>query len=607
MPIKTGYDEKFSFVPEPTACPRDYMGVITNEKADCPMKQPPEHDAILSCYDDLLRLALSKCHHQQDAEDLVSETMLAAYAYLHRGGVIDYPRTWLANTLMHKYNSALRKKYRAPVLVSPDVLFGMADDSEARAEEAFFATKEATRLRRELCYLGELHRKVLLRHYFYGESVAEIAQALQIPQGTVKSRLSAGREALRVRMKKGMDENMENQKCPIPGRLEVQWSGSAGPQAISTLVNGNLIAENLLILAYKAPLTLPELADAIGIPTVYIEPIVRKLVEAELMAETESGKVYTNFMIYFPDTDRVYALYKEQIAFADKYSEGLGEVIRRLTGDLADFAEALPAERRLSSRAAMKLERYAVTKALQIFVLFGQSRYRCPTLPKRRADGGHWLAFGWASPGDHKTDERMDEMQAYHLYGHRTSGLTRKVPIEGTSVEVHLHEYDTAFWDCRARYHGACDINTYFEHIHHFLYRLHKSLPMEDVGFPSNLMEGIPQLIEWGVLTRDGDRLLPDIPILTEEEYTALESLIQKVAEGFKTTIGAPFHEYLAGAAEWVPPHLDQEAVPNSYRYHRATMCFVMAAVRKAHDLGIHMKGVDYCCPPMVLTYRENM
>lgn len=35
-------------------------------------------------------------------------------------------------------------------------------------------------------------------------------------------------------------------------------------------------------------------------------------------------------------------------------------------------------------------------------------------------------------------------------------------------------------------------------------------------------------------------------------------------------------------------------------------MCFVMAAVRKAHDFGIHMKGVDYCCPPMVLTYRET-
>jgi RNA polymerase sigma-70 factor (ECF subfamily) len=212
------------------------------------MTKQPEHDAILSCYDDLLRLALSKCNHQQDAEDLVSETMLAAYAYLHRGGVIHYPRTWLANTLMHKYNSALRKKYASPVSVSPDALLSMSDDSEALAEEAFLATEEAARLRRELCYLGELHRKVLLRHYFYGESVAEIAEALGVPQGTVKSRLSAGRDALRVRMTKGMEENMnmESKKNPIPGRLWVNWSGNDGPGGEPTsLVEGDLIAENL--------------------------------------------------------------------------------------------------------------------------------------------------------------------------------------------------------------------------------------------------------------------------------------------------------------------------------------------------------------------------
>lgn len=570
------------------------------------MKQQPEHDAILSCYDELLRLALSKCGHQQDAEDLVSETMLAAYAYLHRGGRIDYPRTWLVSTLMHKHNSALRKKYRAPVSISPDTLFCMADDSDARAEEAYYATEEAARLRRELCYLGELHRHVLLRHYFYGESVAEIAEALKIPQGTVKSRLSAGRDALRVRMTKGKEENMENMKYPIPGRLDVTWSGRDGPMGEpASLVNNDLIAENLLILAYKAPLTLPELADAIGIPTVYIEPIIRKLVDSELMAETETGKVYTNFMIYFPDTDRVYARYKEQLAFVDKHFDGIGEVISHLCEHVAGFADTLSADRRLSPRAAMKLERYAVTKALQDFELSGQRRYDAGGVYKPRPDGGAWMAFAWARPGDHKHDGRIDEMRAYYVNGgHRTSRY--EGTVDGQKTLLFLCEFDTSFYDCPWRYHGTCDYNTYFKHIHHFLYRLQKQLPIEDVGLPSNLIEGIPQLIEWGVLTRDGDRLLPGIPILSEGEYMALDGLIQKAVEDLKTAIGVPFHEYLKGAAEWVPPHLNKEAVPDIYRYKRATICFVMAAVRKAHEVGIHMKGVDYCCPPMVLTYHEN-
>ena len=74
-------------------------------------------DELLNYFDDLTRLARSKCTSDADAEDLVSETFLAALAFLNRGGDIQYPKTWLANTLMHKYNSALRKKYGAPEIV----------------------------------------------------------------------------------------------------------------------------------------------------------------------------------------------------------------------------------------------------------------------------------------------------------------------------------------------------------------------------------------------------------------------------------------------------------------------------------------------------------
>lgn len=570
------------------------------------MKQPSEHDEILACYDDLLRLALSKCGHQQDAEDLVSETILAAYAYIHRGGSITFPRTWLANTLMHKYNSALRKKYHTPVSVSPDALFGMADDSDARAEEMFFATEEAARVRRELCYLSELHRKVLLRYYFYGERVAEISQALGIPQGTVKSRLSAGRDALRARMTKGTEESMENKKHPIPGRLWVNWSGNDGPNGEPTsLVEGDLIAENLLMLAYKEPISLPELADTIGIPTVYIEPIVGRLLDAELMAKTDAGKVYTDFMIYFPDTDREYAHYKGQLALVEKYFGEISPILVSLIEGVHGLAEALPEDRKLRPRQRMKLERFAVTKALQDFELNGQSRYDCPIRYKPRPDGGAWIAFGWANPGDQKPDERGREMGPYHIHGgRRTSRYSGRIGME--DVQLALVEFDTSFYDCPARYHGTCDMSTYFDHIHHFLFRLHKGLSIEEGMFPNNLIEGIPQFIERGILTREEDRLLPDIPILTEEEYAALDRLIQIAVDGLKATIGVPFHEYLAGAAEWVPPHLDREAVPDIYRYRRATICFVMAAVRKAREEGIHMKGVDYCCPPMLLVCNEN-
>ena len=79
-----------------------------------------KNDEIIQCYDYLMRLAASKCNSQADAEDLVGDTMLAAFAYMYRGGTIEHPKTWLVNTLYHKHNDNLRKKYRSPITVCLD-------------------------------------------------------------------------------------------------------------------------------------------------------------------------------------------------------------------------------------------------------------------------------------------------------------------------------------------------------------------------------------------------------------------------------------------------------------------------------------------------------
>jgi RNA polymerase sigma-70 factor (ECF subfamily) len=42
------------------------------------------------------------------------------------------------------------------------------------------------------------HRQVIVRAYYRGESIAELADALEVPQGTVKSRLHYGLRALRL-------------------------------------------------------------------------------------------------------------------------------------------------------------------------------------------------------------------------------------------------------------------------------------------------------------------------------------------------------------------------------------------------------------------------
>ena len=136
------------------------------------------NEEIIQYYDYLIRLATSKCNSQNDAEDLVGDTMLAAFAYMHRGGVIVHPKTWLTNTLCHKHNDNLRKKYRSPVTVCLDESAEVAEDED----EEYFTSEEASKVRKELNHLSFITREVLIRFYFGNQSVSDIAEGLGIPE-----------------------------------------------------------------------------------------------------------------------------------------------------------------------------------------------------------------------------------------------------------------------------------------------------------------------------------------------------------------------------------------------------------------------------------------
>ena len=295
-------------------------------------------------------LAQAKCRNISEADDLVSETVLAALAYQHRGGEIAHPRTWLANTLMHKYNDALRRKYRMPVIT----LDAMAEYGE-EDDYASLRSDDAEEVRRETAYLTAAYREVLIRYYFRGQSVARIAADLEIPEGTVKSRLNTGRQQIKRRM--NMEDKHEN--SAIPMTLHLVNSGSQGRhhEPVS-LVEGDLIAQNLLIHAYEKPLSAEELARRIGIPTVYIEPILRKLTDGELMLRTDGGKYVTDFIIYKPE-DSIRSL-QPQLDFVRSHFAAIWAVMETMLAAV----RAMPEAKTMSERVRTKLERYAILEAL---------------------------------------------------------------------------------------------------------------------------------------------------------------------------------------------------------------------------------------------------
>ena len=238
----------------------------------------------------LFAIALQKCGNIHDAEDLTQEVMLAALTFERRGSVIENPKSWLSSTLNHKFNDSLRRKYNLPTISIDLVPY---DFEEAEPEDVI--PDEA--VRREIAYLAKLQRDVIIKHYLQGEKVQTIADELGIPKGTVLSRLSTGRE----QMRKGFEE-MEQYKNQSynPERLEISCHGKQGLHDEPwSLVAGDLMKQNILIIAYDHPVTVTEIARALGIPTPYIEAAVDELVKTELMVKN-GNKVFTDFMIVSP-------------------------------------------------------------------------------------------------------------------------------------------------------------------------------------------------------------------------------------------------------------------------------------------------------------------
>lgn len=250
----------------------------------------------------------------------------------------------------------------------------------------------------------------------------------------------------------------------------------------------------------------------------------------------------------------------------------------------------------MDSEERTKLDRYAVLKVLQDFQHFGTGKIESPKFPKRK-DGGWWLAQAIAFDAGYNTKEYMDASEYCIHGGHRTS----EAVSVGRTKRIRLYEFDTTLWDSPHRFGGAYEL--YFKHIIPLLWSIYDGISLETSDIPNDFISYIPTLEQFGVIGRTQDKLCVKIPVLKKTDYDEMCALIKYATEEIKATIGEEFTTFITSLKTPVPKHLT--SVPELFRYMEATAYFVMSIVREAYDNGLHLKDVDYCCPPVVLVYEE--
>jgi len=138
-----------------------------------------------------------------DAEDLIQETFLRAFRSFHQFEPGTNLKAWLYRILTNTFINSYRKKQREPQTVSDDevedwyLYSKMAEEGmEPSAEAAVLESLPDEDVQEALSSLPEQFRMAVLLADVEGFSYKEIAEIMDVPIGTVMSRLHRGRKAL---------------------------------------------------------------------------------------------------------------------------------------------------------------------------------------------------------------------------------------------------------------------------------------------------------------------------------------------------------------------------------------------------------------------------
>lgn len=531
-----------------------------------------DKNELIKYADYLFKTAMFKVSNIEDAEDLVQETMVAALVTISQNKPIDNPKNWLTTVLHRKYYDLLRRKYRKGT-VSIDIIgeVPVCDEISEKIEQS----EDAENIRRCLANLTELYRQVMVRYYMHGESVKQIAKALNIPENTVKSRLDTGRKHIRK------DFNMEKytKQSYEPETLWVSICGRSGlNDEPFSVVGSSKIEMNLLILAYEKPVTIPELARAIGISTVYIEPIVDKLVNGELMNRI-GDKVYTNFII-FDENDRTANIELER-ELADKHYKAVWEIMQRGLEELHNqkyYKQQTPsAATKLDSFFAIRTILHGINNVTENKV--GKWSFEEFT---DRPNGGKWHAIGSRYTADYDWSGTY-WYKRYYIDGEYDVGLDN---YDGHKV-ISLSSYDTI---CGKAYHGWSNTE-YVKHpmdtttLTKMLYAIYANKEEQLPVIDANCFDNIEGLIKLGILTRnDEGKIIIDIPIIEMKDRWELYKLSDKYDKEITERFGKEFEVLLENPVK-LPPHL--KSVPIWQRYMQCCNLIKMMIIMNAHENGL--------------------
>ncbi len=286
----------------------------------------------------LYGFALSKTGDSRAAEELASDITYEVYlsllkaqevynvnSYIWRISSYAYARYVDRHARQRMQNGASIEDIEAQLHAVggrlPEALVDYDDPATLRreADERAAHEKELRRLRREIAYLGETQRRIIVAHYYGGKTVREIAASLSLPEGTVKWHLYDARKTI----KEGMKMERNTGKLGVePIRLaSLGHSGYSGSTGDTATHLASRLAQNVAYAAYDEPKTDAEIAEELGVSPIYLAEIIEDLENYRFMTRLPDGRLRTDIVIHRSSKENDEAKHRLRKEYTQKIGE----------------------------------------------------------------------------------------------------------------------------------------------------------------------------------------------------------------------------------------------------------------------------------------------
>ena len=277
---------------------------------------------LLNYFDDdlldkLFGFCYARTNDSYEAEELCSDILYALVKAAQNDGEIQsvYSFIWrVAHNVYADFSDKRRKKTDMTWTGDAEELFlAMADEEEDHDD-----TRELlTHVYRRIAFLTKVYREVMISFYIDGLSTAQIAAQQGIGEGTVRQRLFSARQ----KIKSEVEEMAETNNKPVAlNKIDYVIWGTGSP-AWGDPRDGfcRQFSNHVIWLCHKKPMSAPEIAEELNVPTVYVEEeleILRKGANGKygLLRRLDNGKYAINFVLFDKDTfEKANALYTEHL------------------------------------------------------------------------------------------------------------------------------------------------------------------------------------------------------------------------------------------------------------------------------------------------------